>query len=97
MSSSISISDGDVSIKLEDSDLGESLDVESITEVFSYFVFSDVNDEIKLDGSYGSSERGASGAMVDMVEGILTLDVDAVAVAVVTYFSSILRLGVICY
>ena len=59
----------------------ESIDVESGTEVVSSFGLSGGCVERKLEGYSRESERGASGARVEMVAGLLGLDTDAVAVA----------------
>ena len=80
VNSSVGSSDGEVSIKIEVSDLVESLGVESVTAVVSSFSFSGGWVEKKMQVSSEKYERGASGARVDMVTRLIVLGADAVAV-----------------
>ena len=83
--------------KPESSDLGESLGVEYGIEVGSYFGFSGECVERKLEVFSGESEKGASGARVKMVIGLLALDAGSVAaVAAVSARASDQRSEVRC-
>ena len=75
----------------------ESLDVESGIEIGHSFGLSGGCVEIKIEVSSGESERVDSGVRVDMVEGLLALGADAVAVAEVVARASAIRPGVIYY
>ena len=74
--------------------MGESLGVESGTEVGYSFGLPEEIVERKLEGSLGVFYRGASGARVDMTEGLLALGENVVVLEAEAARTSAQRLEV---
>ena len=76
--------------------MGESLGSESRTEVGSSSGLPDGVVERKMEGSLGESDKGASGARVEIVAGLLALGANSVEMTSAAAHASDIRSGVRC-